>query len=42
MSNPSHKDTACLLNILDAIEKIKQYSEPFQNADELYNDSKSC
>ena len=41
MSNPSHKDTACLLNILDAIEKIKQYSEPFQNADELYNDSKS-
>lgn len=41
MYNPTHKDTACLLNILDAIEKIKQYSEPFLNADELYNDSKS-
>jgi len=41
MYNPSHKDTACLLNIIDAVEKINQYSEPFQTADELFNDAKS-
>lgn len=41
MFNTSHKDFACLLNIIDAIEKIKLYSNPFSNADELYHDSKS-
>jgi uncharacterized protein with HEPN domain len=41
MYNPSHKDTACLLNISDAIDKIKRYSESFLDADDLYKDSKS-
>ena len=41
MSNNSHKDFACLLNMFDSIEKIKQYSDSFKNADELYADSKS-
>ncbi|NBC81764.1 MAG: DUF86 domain-containing protein [Bacteroidetes bacterium] len=27
--------------MLDSIEKIKQYSDSFENADELYSDSKS-
>ncbi len=41
MSNNSHKDFACLLNMLDSIEKIRQYSGSLKNADELYADSKS-
>ncbi len=41
MFSPSHKDFACLLNILDSITKIKKYSEQYSNADELYNNSKS-
>lgn len=41
MSEPSHKDYACLLNILDSIDKIRQYSSSFSNADELYEDTKS-
>ena len=41
MSENSHKDFACLLNMLDSIEKINQYSSPYKNADELFTDSKS-
>ena len=41
MFSPSHKDFACLLNILDSIEKIRQYTGTYSNADELYSDSKS-
>ena len=41
MSDNSHKNFACLLNMLDSVEKIKQYSGSFKNADELYTDSKS-
>ena len=41
MSKPSHKDFACLLNILDSIDKIKKYTDSYANADELYVDSKS-
>lgn len=41
MFKASHKDFACLLNIIDSIDKIKLYSSPFNNADDLYNDSKS-
>lgn len=37
----SHKDFACLLNILESISKIKQYSDPFNDADSFYSDSKS-
>ncbi len=36
MYKPSHKDFACLINILDSIEKIKEYSEPFDSADDWY------
>jgi len=41
MFNSSQKDIACLLNILDSIEKIREYSGTFKNADDLYSDSKS-
>ena len=41
MSKYSHKDFACLQNILDSIGKIKQYIASHSNADDLYNDSKS-
>ncbi|QQS51471.1 MAG: DUF86 domain-containing protein [Bacteroidota bacterium] len=41
MSKASHKDFACVLNIIDSIGKIKQYSSAFRNADELYHDNKS-
>ena len=35
MSNISRKDYYCLLNMLDAIDKIKQYSSPFTSADDF-------
>lgn len=41
MPSPSHKDFACLLNILESIAKIKNYISSFENADELQNDTKS-
>ena len=41
MSKTSHKDSACLLNIQESISKIRQYSEPFSDADSLYDDTKS-
>ncbi len=36
-----HKDFACLLNILESIEKIKSYTDVFQNADDFHDDTKS-
>ena len=41
MSKTSHQDSACLLNIQESISKIKQYTEPFSDADGLYDDTKS-
>jgi len=41
MSKMSHKDSACLLNIIESISKIKQYTEPYSDADTLYDDTKS-
>jgi uncharacterized protein with HEPN domain len=41
MSNTSHKDTACLLNILDSVDKIKKYTQAYKDADALYEDNKS-
>jgi len=41
MSSISHKDSACLLNIMESISKIKQYTESFSDADTLYDDTKS-
>jgi uncharacterized protein with HEPN domain len=41
MHSPSHKDFACLLNILESISKIKTYVSQFKNADELQDDTKS-
>lgn len=35
------KDRDSLLNIMEAIEKINEYSATFQSADSLYQDSKS-
>lgn len=37
----SHKDFSCLLNILESISKIKQYVDPYIDADSFYSDSKS-
>jgi len=41
MSKVAHKDTACLLNILDSIGKIIKYTQTYNDADALYEDSKS-
>ncbi|MFA6401432.1 MAG: HepT-like ribonuclease domain-containing protein [Salinivirgaceae bacterium] len=41
MHNTSHKDFACLLNILESISKIKTYISQYKNADELQEDTKS-
>jgi uncharacterized protein with HEPN domain len=41
MFNASHKDLACLLNILESIDKIKQYSVNCSNADAFYSESKT-
>ena len=36
MFNVSRKDYYCLLNMLDAIDKIKQFSDPFASADDFF------
>lgn len=41
MHNPSHKDFACLLNILESINKINHYIKGFKSADNLQEDTKS-
>lgn len=41
MPKPSHKDFICILNMLDSIKRIQQYSEKFTNADDFYDDTKS-
>lgn len=41
MPDLSHRDFACLMNLLDSIEKINSFSHPFTTADEWYNDQKS-
>ena len=38
MYNVNRKDYFCLLNMLDAIEKIKQYSVSFSSADDFIAD----
>ena len=41
MYNINRKDYFCLLNMLDAIEKIKQYSIPFSSADDFMTDNQA-
>ncbi len=41
MPETSHRDFASLLNILDSIRRIFDYSKPFSTADDLYSDTKS-
>ncbi|MFP4620874.1 MAG: DUF86 domain-containing protein [Bacteroidales bacterium] len=41
MSKASHKDFACIVSILDSIEKILDYTTGFKNADEFFEDTKS-
>jgi len=41
MYNVSRKDYFCLLNMLDAIDKIKQYSLPFASADDFFNNTQA-
>jgi uncharacterized protein with HEPN domain len=36
MYSVSHKDYACLLNMLDAAEKIQTYVTPFKTADDFF------
>jgi len=38
MYNINRKDDYCLLNMLEAIEKIKQYSYLFNSADDFFED----
>jgi uncharacterized protein with HEPN domain len=39
MFSPSHRDFSCLLNMLESVKKIQNYSAKFTNADEFFNDS---
>ena len=39
MYKGTHKDFACLLNILDAVAKIERYTQNHKNADEFYEES---
>ncbi|MEO8232315.1 MAG: HepT-like ribonuclease domain-containing protein [Ignavibacteriota bacterium] len=39
MPNLSHKDSSCIMNMIDSIKKIQDYSEKFKSADGFYNDS---
>ena len=39
MHSISHKDFSCILNILESIQKIQEYSGKFADADEFYHDS---
>ena len=41
MYNISQKDYCCLLNMLDAIDKIKQYSVSFSSSDDFENDNQA-
>jgi len=41
MYNVNRRDYYCLLNMLDAIEKIKQYSSPFTSADEFSDNTQA-
>jgi len=41
MSNISHKDFACLLNIKEAIDKIYDYTAEHRDPDSFNDDSKS-
>jgi len=39
MPKHSHKDFSSILNMLDSIKKIQDYSAKFNNADDFYYDS---
>jgi len=41
MPKTSHKDFGCVLNMIESIQKILDYSGNFENADDFYNDNKS-
>jgi uncharacterized protein with HEPN domain len=39
MHSPSHKDFSCISNMLDSINKILEYSDKYNDADEFYNET---
>ena len=39
MHRISHKDFSCILNMIESINKIQQYSAKFENADDFYHDT---
>jgi uncharacterized protein with HEPN domain len=41
MPKISRKDFNCILNMLESIKKIQDYSSKFNNEDEFYEDSRS-
>jgi len=41
MPKISQKDFSCILNMLESIKKIRDYSSNLNNTDELFNDTKS-
>jgi len=41
MFKPSHKDFSCILNMLDSIKRIQEYTSNYSDADKFYSDTKS-
>lgn len=41
MHSIAYKDFSCLISIVDSIDKIIQYTEKFDNADDFYADTMS-
>jgi uncharacterized protein with HEPN domain len=39
MHSISHKDFSCILNMIESINKIQDYSGKFENADDFYHHS---
>jgi uncharacterized protein with HEPN domain len=39
MHNISNKDFSCILNMIESIQKIQNYSEKFANADDFFQDT---
>jgi uncharacterized protein with HEPN domain len=35
----SHKDFSCILNMLESVQRIQEYSSKFRDADEFYSDT---
>jgi uncharacterized protein with HEPN domain len=41
MHSVSHKDFACIANMLASVKKVQEYIAPFQDADSFYENSRA-